>query len=132
MEKLTFLRYKVIRQLSFPMPLLSSNVPFLGGKTVPEVAVIVLVAIIFLVVACRGSLGTSGTAAQLLASAAILGSLRILNVYSIIFGISFERAIFWHKSMVALFVACIVVHSVTNVKAGNIDKSGINFTVPFH
>ena len=118
------MRYKAVRAISFPVPLLSSMLPFIGGKTLPEIAIIILVAVLFLAVGCRGAATNSGTAAQLLAGAAILGSLRKLNLYNIVFGISFERALFWHKLMAILFFACLAIHSFLMIKSHSLSASG--------
>jgi len=82
------------------------------------------VAVLFLTVGCRGSAVRSGVSAQLLAGAAILGSLRKLNLYNIVFGISFERALFWHKLMAALFFACLVIHAYIMISTNTLSNSG--------
>lgn len=89
-------RYQFIRAISVPIPFTPNRIPIIGGRTLIELFTFLAMTILAVVVGCReGKL--AGNTCDWIGAFVILASLRNFNFYHIVFGISFERALYWHK-----------------------------------
>lgn len=114
----TNVRYVIIRNMfvvKLPM-----SVPLLGGRTISELLAITILVLIGLVGAMSGEEG-SGSVASMLGFLLILTGLRY-NLLGFFLGISFERALFWHKVLACITLFVSIVHGVV---AGFTDPSGL-------
>lgn len=97
------LRYLIVRTVSVPIPFLSHHLSILGGKTAVELGIIIFVSTF----AISGA--GSGKYNDIMSALLVLLSMRF-NVLTAVFGISFERALFWHKFVALVAIGCIGVH----------------------
>jgi hypothetical protein len=107
-------RYVVLRSLSLPTPCLKSSIFFVGGKSLIEVIFIVC---LLLVCFAYPSMN-AGVVTSALGGGIILSAFRH-NINTYIFGISFERALFYHKIATLLYLASMLCHILA---------VGLNFT----
>lgn len=103
------LRYGLIRFLSVGS--VSAKTFIIGGKSFIEVLILLLIfgAGLFLTLT-SGALG-SGSCASWVAGMGVLLGLRN-NPLTLVFGISFERALFWHKFVCLCAIAFAIVHGI--------------------
>jgi predicted ferric reductase len=106
-RKVRHMRFLLIRALSCPVPGLSSKtVPLIGGRTGLEIIVCIIIAAAVVAFSLVGDAGSVLAASIFVA--VILG-LRT-NVLEIVFGVSFERALYYHKWFGSLVLAIMVIH----------------------
>mmetsp|Transcript_26197 Transcript_26197/g.44193 ORF Transcript_26197/g.44193 Transcript_26197/m.44193 type:complete len:553 (+) Transcript_26197:100-1758(+) len=105
-------RYAVIRCISVPVPFLSHKIPIIGGRTFVEL--IVVLAIFALGIATAGGGGTT----NVLFGLTILISMRF-NVLTLIFGIPFERALFFHKVLASSGLIAMIIHALSEGTNGS-------------
>ena len=98
-----WLRYLIIRTISVPVPFFSHQIPIVGGRTAIELVIMAAVAALSILAAGGG--GQSDVMSGLL----VLLAMR-WNVLTVVLGIPFERAIFWHKGCALVAMGCIGVH----------------------
>lgn len=116
------LRYAVIRTLSCPVPFMPTWLPVIGGKTLPElVMVCFMTGIVVAMVLSSGEGESIGNIADYLGVILIAFALRKGNVLSL-FGISFERAIFWHKVVGGLTMFAVLLHGL---RVGETNATGL-------
>ena len=126
-------RYLTIRHLTCPVPYLPHSFPIIGGKSVLECSYFFL-ALILLVVFCR--IDGEGAMADTHASGwftGAFGALTVLlalknNIASIMFGISFERALFYHKFSAIMCYFTAAAHTFI-VFYHHEQKNGIGFVL---
>lgn len=105
------LKYRVIRALSFPVPGLRYDIPIIGGKS--SIEIITMVALLIgLTYSASSNYLTAGNVTEGLFSIGILMGLHYFNFLTIIFNISVERAVFWHKACTSLGIICMIIHAV--------------------
>jgi hypothetical protein len=97
-------RYLLIRTLTCPAPFMSNNIPYIGGKSILELVLILVVAAGSIALAFASGARGAGSIADYLGGITVVFGMR--NNVLTIFGISFERALYWHK-VLATF-ACVV------------------------
>eukprot|EP01040_Poterioochromonas_malhamensis_P014052 gene14052-15525_t len=103
-------RYKMIKTFTCPLPFIPRSVPIIGGKSFLEIAIAVLFLVLFLFLGLADSL-TAGNLANFLGL--LLVSLAIRNnIVAAFFGLTFEHAIFWHKSLGCLILALMLIHGL--------------------
>jgi hypothetical protein len=107
------MRYYLIRLMSCPVPYLSAKVPVIGGRTVVEIALMLIVCIIVMQKACEDFKDAGKVLDYLLAVMVILGMRN--NILTLMFGISYDRAIYVHKLMGVLSLAVTVVHALNGL-----------------
>jgi NAD(P)H-flavin reductase len=98
-------RYYIIRTIGCPVPFLPASVPVIGGRSFIEI--FLSAAVIALGVLISGG---SGAIADYICAVTILLSMRY-NILTVLFGISFERAIWWHKVFAVTAIIAVGVHS---------------------
>ena len=93
-------RYHLVRLLSIPVPFVPNKIPIIGGRTLIELFFFIAGAILAIVIGCRWREGASaGHTCEAIGAVVIIAALRKLGLYSCLFGISFERALIWHKAL---------------------------------
>lgn len=116
-------RFFLIRLLSCPVPGLMSCVPIVGGRTVPELVIIFGVPLIALAIVF-GAKFDAGNMSDFMGMVAIALGLRH-NFMAVLFGISFERAVYYHKGFALLCLLFLVIHG--NQFGSNASGVGIGF-----
>lgn len=101
-------RYALIRASSLPVAV-PSKFPVLGGKNIIEVGVMLLIFAAGIAVTLGSGEEGSGSVASWIAGFGVLLGLRN-NPLTLVFGISFERALFWHKLVCILAISLSVIH----------------------
>jgi NADPH oxidase len=89
-------RYLIIRFFTIPLKCLPVSFPFIGGRTLIELLYIILGIVISIAIFSKQDTDDSGSISTILAGASVLFSLRN-NILTIVCGVSFERAMFYHK-----------------------------------
>lgn len=105
------LRYHCIRLISCPIPGLSNDFPVIGGRTFIEVVIIVSIFGLGAVLATSAGFEDSGEIADVFCAVAVLFGLRN-NILELVFGISFERALYWHKMVSFSAILITLYHSL--------------------
>lgn len=103
-------RYSVIRFLSCPVSGLPSNIPIIGGKTYIELVYIVLLGVLGVLIAVLDGTKDAGHVADIFGCAAVIFGLRS-NLLNAVLGISYERALFWHKLVSYIALVVTVYHA---------------------
>lgn len=103
-----------MRITSCPVPFLKANTPFIGGHSLVELLV-VFVLFAMAVALSFPSFKGAGKYAEYFGAVTILLGLRN-NVMSMLLGISYERALFWHKAMGGVFIVSTIIHAFTGIK----------------
>jgi hypothetical protein len=113
------IRYFFVRSLCCPVPFMPQTLPVIGGKTLLEIVISILVLLIVAaMVFTRGDPNSIGTITQYLGVIMILLALRRISFMSF-FGISFERALYWHKLVAICYLFSLMTHGI---------KEGFNTT----
>jgi predicted ferric reductase len=107
--KLTWRQY-FIRLLFFPVPGLDHSIPVIGGKSAFEMAIAVL-ALVLCILLSIPEAGTAGTIANFIGALVVTLGLRN-NILYAFFGLTFERALFWHKFFAMVMICAIIIHGV--------------------
>lgn len=102
-------RYWIIRKLSCPVRCLPAKTPVIGGRSFLELAIICLAYGIILAITSKADTGGSGSITSAIGGICVLLGLRH-NVFTMVFAISFERALYWHKLAAILFLATGAIH----------------------
>ena len=102
------MRYFLIRCSATPV-IVPTKIPFLGGKNVLEMLIMVLITGGGLFITLSSGVGGSGSVASWFAGMGVLLGLRN-NPMTLLFGISFERALFWHKILCVSAIVFSIVH----------------------
>eukprot|EP01040_Poterioochromonas_malhamensis_P015658 gene15658-17562_t len=103
-------RYKMIKTFTCPLPFIPRSVPIIGGKSFLEILIALGFLVLFLFLGLADSL-TAGNLANFLGL--VLVSLAIRNnIVAAFFGLTFEHAIFWHKSLGCLILALMLIHGL--------------------
>lgn len=102
---LSDIRYIIIRTVSCPVPFLTNDVPLIGGRSFAELLIMVAMAALFFVTA------GSGSTESIICAMLVLFGLRN-NVLAAIFGVSFERALYFHKWSGILAISVVIIHAV--------------------
>ena len=108
---ITAFRYLVIRALSFPVPGLVNSIPIFGGRTVLEFLLFSGGIILLILFGCKNGF-TTGVSAEFIGAFMTIAAMRKFTLYTCLFGISFERALFWHKIGAMLFMAVVLIHAI--------------------
>lgn len=107
-------RYKVIRALTFKIQCISPSFPIIGGRTLIEI-ITILIGVLFCVYCCfYTNTSDSGSLVAMLGGMAIFLGLRN-NIFTLLFSVSFERAIFWHKVVAVFSLIVGIIHGVISV-----------------
>lgn len=114
-------RARIIRFLAVPTPGLRNSIPILGGRTVIE---ILLFCAAFVITIYFAATSSAINAANISGLVCILLALRY-NVLLLLFNLSFERALFWHKVLALVFIAVTSVH-ISSVGA---NSSGLTIII---
>jgi hypothetical protein len=105
-------RYLLVRLLTCPIPYLKSNVPFIGGRSFVEIGAIVAVLVMTMVVFIKiGEEEELGLLTDWIFAVTVVLGLRN-NILSILFGVSFERAIYFHKWVAIAALVAMVIQSI--------------------
>lgn len=117
--KVYSLRYWMIRHLTCSVPYL----PFwlTQGKSVLEWLFLEATFLIFLIITQNLDSQNAGQLTADVACAMIVFALRN-NILTVVFGISFERALFWHKAAARLTIAMGVIHAIINYKTDTVEE----------
>ena len=107
------IRYILIRLSSCPVPYLSAKIPILGGRTFVEIGLMIVVCVIVLKKSVRDFKKAGKVLDYLMALMIVLGMRS--NILTIMFGVSFDRAIYVHKLMGVLTMAVTVVHALNGL-----------------
>lgn len=103
-------RFKLIRLFTCPMPCVPRSTPIIGGRSFLEVFVALIFAGLLLYIALWGPY-TAGQVADV--AGLVLVSLAVRNnIIAAFFGLTFERAIFWHKALGVLVLVLMLIHGV--------------------
>jgi predicted ferric reductase len=94
-------RYAVLRTISVPVPCLTSKVPLIGGRSAAELLVMGLAALILIVL-----IFSQSTFLDICIAICVILGLRN-NILDLFFGVSFERAIYFHRFFGT--IACILL-----------------------
>ena len=115
------IRYLLIRYLTCHVPFLPQCTPFLGGHSLLE-CIYLVVGTVILVSYCQigANIQGSGSITQIAGVACVLLAYRN-NIATIYFGISFERALYWHKVIAILALILSAIHTVIG-QSGEADK----------
>eukprot|EP00388_Colpodella_angusta_P001400 GDKJ01004485.1.p1 GENE.GDKJ01004485.1~~GDKJ01004485.1.p1 ORF type:complete len:568 (-),score=40.25 GDKJ01004485.1:1338-3041(-) len=102
-------RYWFIRHTTCPIPFLPARFPVIGGRSLLEILLIMLF------IAVTAYVGATTDAESLGSLASSLGAIAVVlgfrnNILTLVFTVSFERALFWHKLISILFIALGVTH----------------------
>ena len=100
------IRFWVLRAFSTPVPLIPNSILIVGGRTIIEVVALIL----FAATALSGMWGSYQSAAEKFGGITIILGFRN-NILSGVFGISFERALFFHKCCSLLFILLMILHA---------------------
>lgn len=106
-------RYFLIRLVSCPVPYLSAKIPVLGGRTFVEIGLMVAVCIIVLKKSVKDFKKAGKVLDYLMALMIVLGMRS--NILTLMFGVSFDRAIYVHKLMGVLTMAVTVIHALNGL-----------------
>jgi hypothetical protein len=112
------IRYKVIRALTFKMQCIPTSFPIIGGRTLIELINLLIGVVFCIYLALYTNTGNSGSYAAIIAGIAICLGLRN-NIFTLLFNVSFERAIFWHKIVAVLSLVAAIIHGVIAVVRSN-------------
>jgi predicted ferric reductase len=107
-------RYLVVRLISCPIPFIRNDIPIIGGKSFIETAALFLI-IIITVIVCFGKKKDAqslGHIADGLFAATVVLGLRN-NVLTFLFGISFERALSYHKWFAIAACVATIFHGIS-------------------
>ena len=106
------IRYLLIRYLTCPVPFLPQNTPIFGGHSLLE-CIYLVIGTVILIAYCQigADIKGSGNIAQIAGVSCVLLGYRN-NVATLYFGISFERALFWHKVTAILVLILSAIHTV--------------------
>lgn len=122
-EKLRWVRYWIIRFVSVPVPFLRSSVPIVGGKTFIELIVLGIAFAIGIMTALP-DYANAGNIADYLGVVTVVVGFRN-NILSGLLGISYERALFWHKAVGILALVVTIIHSFE----GMTNPSGLGIVI---
>ena len=95
--RLASCRYWCMRLVSCPVPGLKASVPIIGGRTLVEVICVAVLIFMAISLALPSNQGAGHYGDFFGAATTILGLRN--NLLQVLFGISYERALFWHKVM---------------------------------
>lgn len=104
------IRYFLVRFLSCPTPGLRNSIPIIGGRTVPELIVILGIPAVTIGYFIKGAVAPE-TLADYAGFVAVILGLRH-NILGILFGISFERAVFYHKGVGLICFVFLLIHAI--------------------
>jgi predicted ferric reductase len=111
------LRFKFIRFCTVPISCISHRVPIIGGRTVLELAIIlVLFGVSINYVLRKVVPAEAGQVVADVAAVAIACGFKN-NILTLVFGISYERALFWHKFGAVLWMTLGIIHGVRETPA---------------
>ena len=106
------IRYFFVRMLCCPIPFIPQTLPIIGGKTILEIIVSILVMLIVAaMVLTRPDANDMGVITQYIGVVMILLALRRISFMSL-FGISFERSLYWHKLMALCYLFALMNHGI--------------------
>jgi NAD(P)H-flavin reductase len=109
-SKLSACRYWCIRLVSCAVPGIKSSIPIIGGRTLVEVICVLILAAMAVALSLPSN-KTAGHYGDFFGAATTILGLRN-NLLSILFGISYERALFWHKVMGCATLGMICFHGL--------------------
>lgn len=104
-------RFALIRSLAVPMPGLPKDIPFFRDRTMIELIMLVVTLIVSLDWAFTSTALNAGSVANILGFFCVIMSLRS-NALFVHYGLSIEKALFWHKSLAAIWVMVVLVHGI--------------------
>ena len=105
-------RYLLVRLFGVPIPFLSNRIPILGGKTAADLICCILMITMSYYIPTLNITGlTFAKVADYSFAMLVLCGLRSINILNLALGISFERAIFYHKLMMPIVFIILVSHS---------------------
>lgn len=110
-QTISGMKYLLLKLFSVPTPGLRNSLPIFGGKTLFEVIIMIAVTVITIAVSISAGAETAGVIADLLFAILVLFGLRH-NILNIIFGVSFERALYFHKLLVLLGLSATAIHGI--------------------
>ncbi len=105
------IRFWIVRFFTCPIPFLSMNDPFIGGKSFIELFGLAFVLAISINFCLSGGAKNAGHIADYLGGIMIVFGMRN-NILSILFGVSFERALYFHKAFGFICMATTLIHGI--------------------
>lgn len=103
-------RYLVVRALTCPVPCLPMKISFIGGKSFIEIVALIVTFGITIKFSLKTS-SSAGYVADYLGGVLVLCGMRN-NVLTVLFGVSFERALYFHKFVALAMVAAMTIHGI--------------------
>mmetsp|Transcript_14500 Transcript_14500/g.27116 ORF Transcript_14500/g.27116 Transcript_14500/m.27116 type:complete len:558 (+) Transcript_14500:142-1815(+) len=103
-------RYWCMRLVSCPMPGLKASFPIIGGRTLIEIICFLMLVLMAVSLAMPDN-KDAGEIGDLFGAATTIFGLRN-NLLQVLFGISYERALFWHKVMGSCTLGIICFHAL--------------------
>lgn len=115
-------RYAQLRAIAIPVPCLPVKVPLIGGRSAAELLIMGFTALIFIILVF-----SQKSFLDICIAICVVLALRN-NILDLLFGISFERAIYFHRFFGV--VACIMlwIHAILE-NFGNLSGIGLLITV---
>jgi predicted ferric reductase len=107
------IRFHIIRMISCPIPFLTNAIPFIGGKSLIELGIMAFFAWITISVSLPDAEG-AGRIADYLGAVVVITGLKN-NILTMLFGISYERALFYHKCFAGMAIAVTIIHAFTGM-----------------
>jgi hypothetical protein len=105
------IKYTFLKLFSVPTPWLVNSIPIFGGRTLFELFVMAGSAAVVISLGIQLGGLKAGVITDSVFAVLILFGLRH-NILNILFGLSFERALFFHKILLFLGLASATVHGV--------------------
>jgi NADPH oxidase len=114
LSRLKNLRYLIVRIISCPLPFITNYIPIIGGKSAVEIlSIFALIIITLAVCLATGKDGIAiGNIADGIFGATIVLGLRN-NLLTLLFGISFERALSYHKWFAIAGMLAMIIHGIS-------------------
>ena len=119
------IKYPIIRLISCHVPFIPSSTPLIGQKTLIELLIICLLLAVGIHL-CLAQSYSAGLFADLAYFFTVLVGLRH-NLFAILFNVSFERAVQWHKLIAMVGYTYMIIHAYIE---GN-DSTGVVLAVFF-
>lgn len=108
--KIASCRYWCMRLVSCPVPGIKASVPIIGGRTLVEIICVAILILMAVSLALPSNQGAGHYGDFFGAATTVLGLRN--NILQILFGISYERALYWHKVMGGCTLGMICFHAL--------------------
>lgn len=103
------IRYSVTRIISYPFPGFAAWIPYIGGKTSAQTLICCSGALLSIFYSLLDTEHKGGKMTDITLAIVVALSMR-KNMMTFLFGISYERTIFWHMSVAFLTALLMLLH----------------------